>query len=68
MVYGLAIIGIILLASDGIYWRIHDRWAARRKGGPGESALPGAPVSVSATVATAATAAAAPRAASGRRS
>ena len=64
VVYGLAIIGIILLASDGIYWRIHDRWAARRKNGPGEPALPRAPVSVSATVVTAATAAAAPRAAS----
>ncbi|MBO0765169.1 MAG: branched-chain amino acid ABC transporter permease, partial [Hyphomicrobiaceae bacterium] len=31
VVYGLAIIGIILLASDGIYWRIHDRLAAGRK-------------------------------------
>jgi branched-chain amino acid transport system permease protein len=31
VVYGLAIIGIILLAPDGIYWRIRDRFAARRK-------------------------------------
>jgi branched-chain amino acid transport system permease protein len=31
VVYGLAIIGIILLAPDGIYWRVRDRFAARRK-------------------------------------
>ena len=30
VVYGIAIIGIILLAPDGIYWRIRDRLAARR--------------------------------------
>jgi branched-chain amino acid transport system permease protein len=30
VVYGLAIIGIILLAPDGIYWRIRDRFAAPR--------------------------------------
>ena len=29
VVYGLAIIAIILLAPDGIYWRIRDRFAAR---------------------------------------
>ena len=29
VVYGLAIIGIILLAPEGIYWRIRDRLAAR---------------------------------------
>jgi len=29
VVYGLAIIGIILLAPDGIYWRVRDRFAAR---------------------------------------
>jgi branched-chain amino acid transport system permease protein len=39
VVYGLAIIGIVLLASDGIYWRIHDRFTARRKL-VGEPALP----------------------------
>ncbi len=31
VVYGLAIIAIILLAPEGIYWRIRDRLAARRK-------------------------------------
>jgi branched-chain amino acid transport system permease protein len=30
VVYGIAIIGIILLAPDGIYWRVRDRLAARR--------------------------------------
>ncbi|MFZ1104154.1 MAG: branched-chain amino acid ABC transporter ATP-binding protein/permease, partial [Hyphomicrobiaceae bacterium] len=31
VVYGLAIIAIILLAPEGIYWRIRDRFAAGRK-------------------------------------
>jgi ABC-type branched-subunit amino acid transport system ATPase component/ABC-type branched-subunit amino acid transport system permease subunit len=31
VVYGLAIIGIILLASDGVYWRVRDRFAVGRK-------------------------------------
>jgi branched-chain amino acid transport system permease protein len=30
VVYGLAIIIIILLAPEGIYWRLRDRFAARR--------------------------------------
>ncbi|HWV81806.1 MAG TPA: branched-chain amino acid ABC transporter ATP-binding protein/permease [Hyphomicrobiaceae bacterium] len=30
VVYGAAIIAIVLLAPDGIYWRIHDYLAARR--------------------------------------
>jgi branched-chain amino acid transport system permease protein len=30
VVYGLAIIGIILLAPDGIYWRVRDRIVASR--------------------------------------
>ncbi len=30
VVYGLAIIAIILLAPDGIYWRVRDRIAAQR--------------------------------------
>jgi branched-chain amino acid transport system permease protein len=34
VVYGLAIIGIILLAPDGIYWRIRDAFAGRRKPAP----------------------------------
>jgi ABC-type branched-subunit amino acid transport system ATPase component/ABC-type branched-subunit amino acid transport system permease subunit len=61
VVYGLAIIGIILLASDGIYWRVHDRLAARRKKGLGESALPPASIPAAAAVPAAAT----PRPASG---
>jgi branched-chain amino acid transport system permease protein len=51
VVYGLAIIGIILLASDGIYWRIHDRLGSRRKTEPGE------PLPMRATAPAAATAA-----------
>jgi branched-chain amino acid transport system permease protein len=34
VVYGLAIIVIILLAPEGIYWRIRDGLAARRAGEP----------------------------------
>src|SRR5262245_7670362 len=34
VVYGLAIIGIILLAPEGIYWRIRDRLATGRAGAP----------------------------------
>jgi branched-chain amino acid transport system permease protein len=34
VVYGIAIIAIVLLAPDGIYWRIRDRFAARRKQAP----------------------------------
>jgi branched-chain amino acid transport system permease protein len=30
VVYGLAIIAIILVAPEGIYWRVRDRYAARR--------------------------------------
>ena len=30
VVYGLAIIGIILVAPDGIYWKLRDKLAARR--------------------------------------
>lgn len=30
VVYGLAIIGIILVAPDGIYWRVRDYFIARR--------------------------------------
>jgi branched-chain amino acid transport system permease protein len=56
VVYGLAIIGIILLASDGIYWRVHDRWTARRKKDPGEPALPRIPVSAASSEAAAAVA------------
>ena len=40
VVYGIAIIGIILLAPDGIYWRIRDRLAARR----GAAAAPVSPM------------------------
>ncbi len=40
VVYGIAIIGIILLAPDGIYWRIRDRLAARQ----GAAAAPVSPM------------------------
>jgi branched-chain amino acid transport system permease protein len=39
VVYGLAIIGIILLAPDGIYWRIRDLFGARGK----QAAAPASP-------------------------
>jgi branched-chain amino acid transport system permease protein len=32
VVYGVAIIIIVLAAPEGIYWRIHDRFASRRGG------------------------------------
>jgi ABC-type branched-subunit amino acid transport system ATPase component/ABC-type branched-subunit amino acid transport system permease subunit len=65
VVYGLAIIGIILLAPDGIYWRIRDRLGARGSRAPGgDPALPpAAPVPAAARAAPAATAS---RAVSGR--
>jgi len=44
VVYGLAIIAIILLAPEGIYWRLRDRFAAKR---PPPAAM-GAPIAVSA--------------------
>ena len=43
VVYGLAIIGIILLAPDGIYWRIRDRLVARQAA-PGMDVMPPARV------------------------
>jgi branched-chain amino acid transport system permease protein len=52
VVYGLAIIAIILLAPDGIYWRIRDRIAARRQAGGG-AALRRAPVAAARTTAAA---------------
>jgi branched-chain amino acid transport system permease protein len=55
VVYGLAIIGIVLLAPDGIYWRIRDRRAKRHKR-LGEPALPHAPAPTAATPAPAASA------------
>jgi ABC-type branched-subunit amino acid transport system ATPase component/ABC-type branched-subunit amino acid transport system permease subunit len=63
VVYGLAIIGIILLASDGVYWRVRDRFAAHRRKA-GIAALPRAPVTAAdmAEPASAASSAAAPRA------
>jgi len=59
VVYGLAIIGIILLASDGIYWRIHDRWVPRRRTEPDAAAPLGAPAPAAAAAASAVPAAAA---------
>jgi len=40
VVYGSAIIIIILLAPDGIYWRIRDRLMQRRLGAPAPSLVP----------------------------
>jgi branched-chain amino acid transport system permease protein len=34
VVYGTAIIAVILLAPEGIYWRLHDRFAKRRETAP----------------------------------
>jgi branched-chain amino acid transport system permease protein len=52
VVYGLAIIAIILLAPDGIYWRIRDRLTARRKA-DSVPALSRAPVAAAGTTAAA---------------
>ena len=58
VVYGLAIIGIILLAPDGIYWRIHDRLGARGSQAPGGAPAlsPATPVPAAAKAPPAATA------------
>ena len=45
VVYGIAIIAIIMLAPDGIYWRIRDRLVMRRAAG-GLPALPPAPMPI----------------------
>ena len=44
VVYGVAIIAIILSAPEGVYWRIHDRWAKRRM--PPADGLPIAPAAI----------------------
>jgi branched-chain amino acid transport system permease protein len=44
VVFGVAIILVILLAPEGIYWRLHDRFA--RRGTPAPATLPAAPVSL----------------------
>ena len=43
VVYGVAIIVIILLAPEGIYWRIRDRLAAERESRAGTGRGGGAP-------------------------
>ncbi|HEU0154634.1 MAG TPA: branched-chain amino acid ABC transporter ATP-binding protein/permease [Stellaceae bacterium] len=40
VVYGLAIILVILLAPEGIYWRVRDRLAPRRSSSAAAPALP----------------------------
>ena len=40
VVYGVAIIVIILVAPDGIYWKVRDRFAARRQAPRVETATP----------------------------
>jgi ABC-type branched-subunit amino acid transport system ATPase component/ABC-type branched-subunit amino acid transport system permease subunit len=46
VVYGVAIIVIILLAPEGIYWRIRDWFAARARTARGSHAAPFAPAGV----------------------
>jgi branched-chain amino acid transport system permease protein len=51
VVYGLAIIVIILLAPEGLYWRIRDRFLARQTaGGAAGSTRAAIPVRASASV------------------
>jgi ABC-type branched-subunit amino acid transport system ATPase component/ABC-type branched-subunit amino acid transport system permease subunit len=40
VVYGLAIISVILLAPEGVFWRIHDRLARRRADTPPATLAP----------------------------
>ena len=54
VVYGGAVIGIILLAPEGIYWKVRDKLAARRAAG----STPAGAAAASATAASAAGAAA----------
>jgi branched-chain amino acid transport system permease protein len=51
VVYGVAIIAIILLAPDGIYWRIRDRFAAEQGAVP-IAAAPAVPALVALAEAT----------------
>jgi branched-chain amino acid transport system permease protein len=44
VVYGVAIIAIILSAPEGVYWRIRDRWLKRRRPEPATTPAPGATV------------------------
>lgn len=50
VVYGLAIIAIIIVAPDGIYWRVRDWWIARaRRTQPAATPPKPAPASIPAT-------------------
>ena len=42
VVYGVAIIVIILCAPEGVYWRVRDRWRARRGAVAAPATLPAA--------------------------
>ena len=53
VVYGGAVIGIVLLAPEGIYWKVRDKMAARRAAGS-------TPAAAAAAAVTAASAAEAP--------
>jgi ABC-type branched-subunit amino acid transport system ATPase component/ABC-type branched-subunit amino acid transport system permease subunit len=44
VVYGIAIIAIVLLAPDGIYWRVRDRMLARRPVQVKTTRVPAAPI------------------------
>jgi len=50
VVYGLAIIGVILLAPDGIYWRVRDRIVVGRAAPAGTAPKEAAQVAALATV------------------
>ena len=48
VIFGLAIIGVILMAPEGIYWKVRDRLRQRRaKRSPGEATAP-APATIGA--------------------
>jgi branched-chain amino acid transport system permease protein len=43
VVYGIAIIAIMLLSPDGLYWTIRDRWFRRKAGERAPDPLPASP-------------------------
>lgn len=43
VIYGLAIIGVILVAPEGVYWKLRDRLVKRRPAVPADKRLPTLP-------------------------
>ena len=43
VVYGIAIIAIMLLSPDGLFWTIHDRWFRQKVGPPIPERMPSPP-------------------------